>query len=205
MVDEDCPKGRIAVPDQAGGFRVLQRLAADGAQVRDRGDRGPGHDRSEEGEAEPGDGGAAGSGVGVAQPQHAGADQAAKPAGQGGRVDRQGQPGQPEGGSDRPGGGQVGDDRQQRCPGGPRGPAEHPRAQRADKGRVQDEYGGDGHREVPSPRALRAWASACSSSAASCGLIWSTKWASAVRRSALVSSASLISDAVYPEREPVGS
>ena len=112
---------------------------------------------------------------------------------------------EPEGGSDRPGGGQVGDDRQQRCPGRPRGPAEHPRAQRADKGRVQDEYGGDGHREEPSPRALRAWASACSSSAASCGLIWSTKWASAVRRSALVSSASLISDAVYPEREPVGS
>ena len=59
------------------------------------------------------------------------------------------QAGQPERGDDRPSGGQVGDDGQQRRPGRPPGPAEHPGPQDAETGRVRYQHRGDGHRDSP--------------------------------------------------------
>ena len=72
------------------------RLLPYRVHVRSRGDRGASHHRSGEGEAEPRYGGASRGGVGVPEPQDAGADQVTQPAAQGGGVDRQGQAGQPE-------------------------------------------------------------------------------------------------------------
>jgi hypothetical protein len=150
MVDQRGAQVRVRAPDQAGGLRVLHRLPPDRAQVRRRGERGAGQHRTGQGEPEPGRGGAARRGVGVPQPQHAGADQMAQPAAQGGGMDRQGQAGQSERGQHRPGGGQVDDDPQQRRPDRPAGPAEQPRARRADASRVHQQDGRYRHRVPPS-------------------------------------------------------
>src|ERR1700747_2641583 len=96
MVDEDGAQGRLAAPEQAGGFGVPERMAAGVTRMRDSSECGTGCYRSGEGEAEGGDGGAPGCGVGVAEPQHARADQGTQPAGQDGRMDGQGQAGQAE-------------------------------------------------------------------------------------------------------------
>ena len=197
MLDEHGPQGRLGLPGQPRGLRVPQRLPPGGAEMRRRGQRGPGGDGARQGQAEPGDRGAARGAVGGAQPVHAGADQLAQPPAEGGRVHGQRQAGQPERGDDRPPGRQVGDDRQQRRPGRPPGPAEHPGAQHAQaQAAYADQHRRDGHRGSPASGSPSAWPSASRSSAASCGLIWSAKCASAVRRSALVASASFISAAV---------
>ena len=60
MVDQDRPQDRVALPDQAGRLRVLDRMPADGAQVGGRGNRSAGQPRPGQGEAEPGHGGASG-------------------------------------------------------------------------------------------------------------------------------------------------
>ena len=71
MFYQQGPQGRLGTAGQPGGLRVPQRLPPDGAQVSHRGDRGAGHHRAGEGEAEPGYGGAARGGVGGPEPQHA--------------------------------------------------------------------------------------------------------------------------------------
>ena len=114
-----------------------------------RGERGPDGDSARQGEAEPGDRGAARGAVGGLEPVHAGSDQVAQPSAEGGRVNGQRQAGQPERDDDRPPGRQVGDDGQQRRPGRPLGAAEHPGAQDAEAGRVRHQHRGDGHRDSP--------------------------------------------------------
>ena len=205
MVHYDGTQGRLKMPGQPGGLCVPQRLAPGGAQLAGGGEHGAGQHRAGQDEAEFGRGGPARGGVQVAQPPHARPDQVAEPPAEGGGVHRQRQPGQPDRGQHRPSGGQVGEDAQQRRPGGPPGPGQHPRAQGAGAGRVGQQHKRNSHRARPSPDSGAAPSSASRSSAASCGLIWSTKCASAVRRSLLVASASFISAAVYPDREPVGS
>jgi len=98
VVNQRGAQVRVRAPDQAGGLRVPHRLPPDRAQVGGRGKRGAGQHRGGQGEAELAFSSAARRGVGGAQPQHARADQLAQLAAQGGRMDRQGQPGQPQGG-----------------------------------------------------------------------------------------------------------
>ena len=205
MVHEHCPQGWLGMADQPGCLCVPRCLPSCNAQVDGGTQRRAGQHSPREREAEPGHGGPARGGVGGTQPQHARPDQVAQPPAEGGGMDREGQPGQSEGRHDRPAGGEVDDNGQQRCPGCPLCPAEHPGAQRAGAGRVGQQHRGNGHRASPASGPRSASSSASRSSAASCGLIWRAKCASAVRRSVLVPSASFISAAVYPDREPVGS
>ena len=201
MLHQHRPEGRLGVPDQPRGLRVPQRLQAGGADMGQRGERGPGGDGARQGKAEPDDGGAARGAVGGLEPVHAGSDQVAQPPAEGGGMNGQRQAGQPERGDDRPPGGQVDDDGQQGRAGRPPGPAEHPGPHDAEAARVRHQHRGNDHRDSPALGSAvlgspSAWSSASRSSAASCGLIWSAKCASAVRRSGLVASASLISAAV---------
>jgi hypothetical protein len=128
MFHQHGPEGGLGMADQPRGLRVLQRLAPGGAQVSQRGERGAGRDSARQGEAEPGHGGTARRSVGGTEPQHAGSDEVAQPPADGGGMYRQRQAGQAEGGNDRPSGGQVGDNGQQRRPGRPAGPAQQPGA-----------------------------------------------------------------------------
>jgi len=191
-------QGRLGMADQPRGLRMLQRLPPGSAKVSHRGERGTGRDGARQGKAEPRHSGATWRSVGGAQPQHAGSDEVTQFSAESGHVNRQRQACQAERGNDRPCGGQVGDNGQQRRPSRPPGPAQHPGTQRAGARRVRHQHRRNGHRASPpsgsGPRS--ACSSASRSSAASCGLIWSAKCVSAVRRSGLVASASFISAAV---------
>ncbi len=145
MVHQHGPQGRLGTPGEPGGLRVPRCLPPGGAKVSDGDERGAGQHSAGEDEAEPGHGRASGGGVLGAEPQHAGPDQVTEPAAQRGGVDRERQAGQPQRGDDRPSGGQVGEDGQQRRPGCPPGPAEHPGAQRAGAHRVRQQHRPDGH------------------------------------------------------------
>ena len=104
MFHQHGPQGRGGAPDQPRGLRVPQRLPPGGAEMGHRSERGPGGDSARQGEAEPGDGGAARGAVGGLEPVHAGSDQVAQPPAEGGRMNGQRQAGQPERGDDRPSG-----------------------------------------------------------------------------------------------------
>ena len=195
-----APRAGLRVPDQPRGLRVPQRLPPGGAELGRRGEDGANCDRACQRQAEPGDRSAARGAVSGLEPVHAGSDQVTQPSAENGRVNGQRHAGQPERGDDGPPGRQVGDDGQQRRPDRPSGLAEQPGSQGAETSRVRHQHRGDSHRDSPASRVPGSWSSAWSrasrSSAASCGLIWSAKCFSAVLRSGLVASASLISAAV---------